>query len=115
MLYPQNGDRIVAIDSVTSLHAMYMYHTVCGGAADGWRRLLSHRRNRELKMVYFNFVTITLFKYLSEQHLGKVTMQVSSFCPDIFKTYTCCKRYEIHISLCRRLTSCRTPQVGRPT
>ena len=23
MLYPQNGDRIVAIDSVTSLHAMY--------------------------------------------------------------------------------------------
>ena len=23
MLYPQNGDRIVAIDSVTSLHPMY--------------------------------------------------------------------------------------------
>ena len=23
MLYPQNGDRIVAIDSVTSLHHMY--------------------------------------------------------------------------------------------
>ena len=23
MLYPQNGDRIVAIDSVTSLHRMY--------------------------------------------------------------------------------------------
>ena len=24
MLYPQNGDRIVAIDSVTSLHRMYI-------------------------------------------------------------------------------------------
>jgi len=24
MLYPQNGDRIVAIDSVTSLHPMYV-------------------------------------------------------------------------------------------
>jgi len=24
MLYPQNGDRIVAIDSVTSLHPMYI-------------------------------------------------------------------------------------------
>jgi len=23
MLYPQNGDRIVAVDSVTSLHSMY--------------------------------------------------------------------------------------------
>jgi len=26
MLYPQNGDRIVAIDSVTSLHPMYKQH-----------------------------------------------------------------------------------------
>ena len=25
MLYPQNGDRIVAIDSVTSLHPMYSF------------------------------------------------------------------------------------------
>jgi len=25
MLYPQNGDRIVATDSVTSLHPMYSY------------------------------------------------------------------------------------------
>ena len=24
MLYPQNGDRIVAVDSVTSLHSMYI-------------------------------------------------------------------------------------------
>jgi len=33
MLYPQNGDRIVAIDFVTSLHPMYMKskHTeLCG-------------------------------------------------------------------------------------
>jgi len=25
MLYPQNGDRIVTIDSVTSLHPMYLW------------------------------------------------------------------------------------------
>jgi len=25
MLYPQNGDRIVAINSVTSLHPVYMF------------------------------------------------------------------------------------------
>jgi len=25
MLYPQNGDRIVAVDSVTSLHPVYIY------------------------------------------------------------------------------------------
>jgi len=28
MLYPQNGDRIVAIDSVTSLHPMYTHPAV---------------------------------------------------------------------------------------
>jgi len=28
MLYPQNGDRIEAIDSVTSLHPMYIHHQV---------------------------------------------------------------------------------------
>jgi len=32
MAYPQNGDRIVAIDSVTSLHLIYYCYTVlaCG-------------------------------------------------------------------------------------
>jgi len=28
VLYPQNGDRIVTIDSVTSLHAMYTFHII---------------------------------------------------------------------------------------
>ena len=27
VLYPQNGDRIVTIDSVTSLHPIYLLHT----------------------------------------------------------------------------------------
>ena len=27
MLYPQNGDRIVTIDSVTSIHPMYNWHS----------------------------------------------------------------------------------------
>ena len=29
MAYPQNGDRIVAIDSVTSLHPMYRGYRIC--------------------------------------------------------------------------------------
>jgi len=29
MLYPQNGDRIVTIDSVTSLHPMYYRSAQC--------------------------------------------------------------------------------------
>ena len=28
MLYPQNGDRILAIDVVTSLHPMYSHDTI---------------------------------------------------------------------------------------
>ena len=31
MLYPQNGDRIVAIDTVTSLHPMYCNDSVLTG------------------------------------------------------------------------------------
>jgi len=33
MLYPQNGDRIVAIDSVTSFHPMYNSLVVCSHVA----------------------------------------------------------------------------------
>jgi len=29
-LYPQNGERIVTIDSVTSIHPMYWCHVYCG-------------------------------------------------------------------------------------
>ena len=38
-------------------------------------------------------------------------MQVSSFCQDVLNLSLkiCCKHYEIHVSLCRRLTSCHTP------
>jgi len=32
-------------------------------------------------------VTLLQINYLSEQHLGKLTMQVSSFCQDIFEMY----------------------------
>jgi len=32
VLYPQNGDRFVTIDSVTSLHAMYIAGELYGGA-----------------------------------------------------------------------------------
>ena len=32
-------------------------------------------------------LTLLRLKYLSEQHLGKVTMQASSFCQHIFKMY----------------------------
>jgi len=39
-----------------------LYVPVCGGAAEGERRPRSHRRNREVKMVYFNFATIKSFK-----------------------------------------------------
>ena len=28
MFYPQNGDRVVAIDTVTSLHPMYNFDTL---------------------------------------------------------------------------------------
>jgi len=35
---------------------------LCRGAADGGRRLRSHRRNRELKHGYFNNDTVKLFK-----------------------------------------------------
>jgi len=41
MLYPQNGDRIVAIDSVTSLHPMYRVNgleTNCCLAVANWAR-----------------------------------------------------------------------------
>ena len=43
MLYPQNGDRIVTIDSVTSLHPMYMQQltatvtSVCSASYVRWR------------------------------------------------------------------------------
>ena len=35
MLYPQNGDRIVAIDSVTSLHPVYC-DVISSGKAGGY-------------------------------------------------------------------------------
>jgi len=41
MLYPQNGDRIVAIDSVTSLHPMYRVNGLeanCCLAVANWAR-----------------------------------------------------------------------------
>ena len=45
---------------------MYMYQYVCvggGGAADDRQCLRSHRRNRQLKIVYFYFVTSKVFKW----------------------------------------------------
>ena len=63
----------------------------------GW-----HLRNREVKN-FLNYV-IDRSNY----------MQVSSFCQGFFQNVSlklCCKhyRYEMHVSLCHRLTCCRTP------
>ena len=40
MLYPQNGGRIVAIDSVTSLHRMYVIYLRLSRSADWQQRSL---------------------------------------------------------------------------
>jgi len=63
-----------------------LYVPVCGVQAE-------QRTENSLKL---------RLNYLSEQHLGKVAVQVSPFCRDIFKIY------ELYVSLCGRLTSCRT-------
>jgi len=48
MLYPQNGDRIVTIDSVTSIHPMYKIENT-GGT---WTNTNSYRENEALSNTF---------------------------------------------------------------
>jgi len=60
MLYPQNGDRIVTIDSVTSLHPMY---TRSSSKRDNRRDVATGAAPGESRCVYALFASRLLADY----------------------------------------------------
>ena len=90
MLHPQNGDRIVAIDTVTSLHPLYNVNIkilVCQivdlAAAGSAGPVPTPVRNRDLKGG--NVVIMLWLNYSSERYLGKESLKLASFCQYSFK------------------------------
>ena len=116
MLYLQNGESFVAIDTVTSLHPVYNVNIkilVCQivdlAAAGSAGPVPTPVRNRDLKGG--NVVIMSWLNYSSERYLGKESLKLASFCQYSFKArfnYLAsfsfkyfCKHHGIHVSLCR--------------
>jgi len=85
----------------TTIHpGVWRYTYQCGGAADGGRRLRSHRRNRAPKVVYFNVLTIKLFKWtapLKSNYASIIIINIWAYFQNV-SLKVCCKHYEIRCS-----------------
>jgi len=85
----------------TTIHpVVWRYTYQCGGAADGGRRLRSQRRNRALKVVYFNVLTIKLFKWtapLKSNYASIIIINIWAYFQNV-SLKVCCKHYEIRCS-----------------